>query len=77
MPRFFFHLYNDMVARDEEGKEFPSLRAAHENAIREARQLACASVLEGHLTLKHRIEIADESGQVLATVRFGDAVEVR
>jgi hypothetical protein len=76
MPRFFFNLYDDIASLDEEGKEFPSLQAAREWAFGVAREMACAEVLEGHLSLKHQIEIADENGKVLATVLFRDAIEL-
>ena len=76
MPRFFFHLYDDIVSIDPEGKELSSLEAAREQAFAEARAMACAEVPNGHLRLKHRIEIADETGKVLATVHFRDAVQV-
>ncbi len=76
MQQFFFHLYDDAVALDEEGKQLPGLDAARECAIAEARHIACAEVLEGHLNLKHRIEVADETGNVLAKVHFQDAVHV-
>jgi hypothetical protein len=76
MPYFFFHLYDDLIVPDPEGKELPSLQAARETALDNAREMACAEVLDGYLNLTHRIEIADESGKVLATVRFRDVVEV-
>jgi hypothetical protein len=28
MPRFFFHVHDDLVAQDEEGLELPDLEAA-------------------------------------------------
>lgn len=34
------------------------------------------SVKEGRIDFNHRIDIADESGAVLKTVRFADAVRV-
>jgi hypothetical protein len=76
VPHYFFHLYDDLIVLDQEGKELPSLQAARENALDNAREMACAEVLDGHLNLKHRIEIADESGKVLATVPFQDVVVV-
>jgi hypothetical protein len=38
--------------------------------------MACAEVLNGHLTLNHRIEVVDGGGELLWTVRFGDVVSV-
>ena len=77
MPRYFFDLYDDTVARDEEGQELPDAAAARRAAIMNARHIACAEVLEGHLNLKHRIEVRDEGGNLLATVRFEDALELQ
>jgi hypothetical protein len=75
VPRYF-HLYDDVMSIDEEGKELASLQSARERAIDDAREMACAEVLHGHLNLRHRIEIADENGRVLATVQFQDVINV-
>lgn len=77
MPRFYFHLFNDLDVRDEEGLELPDKAAAIEQAVKNARVMAAESVCEGHLVLNHRIEIMDANGSAVATVRFGDAVEVQ
>lgn len=77
MPRYFFDLYNDIDAEDEDGVEFPDLDAAEAHAIAEARHLASMCVKEGRLTLSHRIEILDQHRRLLKLVRFGDAVEVQ
>jgi hypothetical protein len=37
MPRYFFHLYNDVEARDEEGVEMPNIGAARMAALRDAQ----------------------------------------
>ena len=76
MPRFFFHLYDDIVSLDQEGTELPDGAAARAHGVRNARAIACAEVLEGHLGLKHRIEIVDEAGAVIDTVQFADVVRV-
>ena len=76
MPRFFFHVHDDMVALDDEGQELPSAEAAREQAVRCARQLACHEVLEGHLGLTHRIEVEDSEGGPVATVEFKDVVAI-
>jgi hypothetical protein len=76
MPRFYFHIYDDADVLDEEGLELPDVAAALYEATRSARALASTDVLEGRLRLHHRIDVADESGRVLDTVRFGDAVTV-
>ena len=76
MPRFFFHVYDDVSAWDEEGMELPGAEEALRVATRGARALACEQVAHGRLNLGHRIEIADEAGAVVAKVAFGDAVTV-
>ncbi len=76
MPRFFFNLHNDLDAPDPEGRELPDLAAARDAAIREARELAAETVMQGRLDLGHFIEVADAAGAPLFRVRFGEAVTV-
>jgi hypothetical protein len=76
VPIFFFDLYDDMTVIDDEGAELSGLEQAREHAIRNAAEMACTEVLDGHLRLKHRIEVRDESGVTIATVRFADVVKV-
>jgi hypothetical protein len=73
MPRFFFHVFNDEITIDEEGRELPDLAAARAWAVEDARSLVCESVRNGHLNLEHRIEIADETGAPRMTVTFREA----
>ena len=78
MPRYFFHIHNDRDTIDEEGIELPDGDAARERGQHEARNLAAESIkTEGHLVLDHRIEIVDEAGGKVATIRFEDAVAIR
>ncbi len=78
MQRYFFHIFNDTVTRDEEGIELGGDREAQERAFVEARVLAAESVREeGHLVLNHHIEVVAASGETIAVVKFGDAVEIR
>lgn len=76
MPRYFFHLHNDLETRDEEGLELPDLAAARQVAETEARAMAAQSVANGHLCLAHSIEVTDASGATVLVVRFGEAVEI-
>lgn len=77
MPRFFFHLRNDLSADDEEGLELPDLEAARARAAEFALDMSAASVLEQRkINLHHRIEVADENGDHVLTVEFGDVVTV-
>jgi hypothetical protein len=76
MLLYRFHVLNDIDAPDDEGAELPNLADAHLRAIDYARDLAAHAVRQGHLNLKHRIDIEDEAGEVLLSVSFGEAVEL-
>lgn len=76
MPRFFFHLIDDLVTRDEEGMELPNIAAAHAKAILSARGIAAAQVLEGNVSLHHRIEVEDAEGRTVLTLPFRAAFEI-
>jgi hypothetical protein len=39
--------------------------------------MAAESVREGRLVLDHRIEVTDESGTAIGTVRFRDVVAIQ
>jgi hypothetical protein len=77
VPRFYFHLHNDIDVPDEEGVELADLEAARAHAVRCARvTFAEMAKDEGRVVLHHRIDIEDERGAVLDTVHFRDAVKV-
>lgn len=76
MARYFFNLYDDLIIHDEDGAVFDSTDEAKAYAVRNARDVACGQVMQGYLALDHRIEITDHHGNVLATVRFDDAIRV-
>ena len=77
MPRYYFHLLNDIDAPDEDGVELPDLEAALKYARRNALFTAAESIKEhGHLVRSHRIDIEDAQGTVLGTVRFEDVIAI-
>ena len=77
MPRYYFHLLNDVDVPDEEGKELPDLEAAREQARFNVRFTAGETLKEeGRISLGHRIEIEDAGGTVLDTVYFGDVLQI-
>ena len=76
MPRYYFHLYNDINVRDEEGMVLPDVSLAVAEAIRSVRSLASAEIVQGRLRLSDRIEIADESGTIVSAVAFRDAITI-
>ncbi len=75
MPRFFFHIRGgEIECEDEEGLDLPDDGAAQKEAIRSARHLLAAAVLEGQLPLEESIVVADDGGGTITTVTFGEAV---
>lgn len=77
VPRYFFHLFNDETIIDREGTEVPNAAVALQSAARMAREMAAESVRDGHLTLDHRIEVADEAGERVGVVHFRDVVSIQ
>lgn len=77
MPRFYFHLRNHVSVDDTEGKELADARTALAQARRYATDMASVSIVEqGRINLRHRIEVADEAGETIAVVKFGDVVTI-
>ena len=74
MPRFFFHLFNSIDARDREGRELPDLAAATGEAVTDIQSIISGDAKDGRVDLRGRIEIAGADGATLKTVRFTDAV---
>ena len=77
MPRYFFHLYDDIITHDDEGVELPNEAAARLQALKGARDIISSQVRHGYLVRSHWIDVVDEQGQVVLQVTFGDAVEVK
>ncbi|MFL6760722.1 DUF6894 family protein [Sphingomonas sp.] len=77
MPRFYFHLINDIDVPDLEGVELPDIHAARAQAIEQARgMIGEMTKTEGRIVLHHRVDIEDEDGRVLDSVIFGDVITV-
>ena len=78
MARYYFHLLNDVDARDDEGKEFPDLSAARDYARRNIRFTAGEVLKEqGDLVLSHCIQIEDAERNVLDTLYFRDVLNIK
>jgi hypothetical protein len=77
MPLYFFNIFNDDVTLDDEGAELIDASAARAHAIKAARSLAADTVSKGHIVGHHRIEVEDADHQLVDTVRFDDAVDMR
>lgn len=76
MPHYLFSVHDDGETVASVGIELPHAGLALAEAVRGARALAADQVLEGRLNLSHRIEIADETGAVIANIVFRDAIAI-
>jgi hypothetical protein len=77
MPHYYLNLFNSADTIDREGRDFPDLSAAEEEAIRSARELMAEHLIAGSpIDLNHRIEVADADGKVLATIDFRELVTI-
>ena len=76
MPRYFMHLVNSTdVILDPDGLEMPA-DAVERAAMRAARDCMAGDVQNRQLDLGYRIDVQDEGGKVVHSLRFVDAVEV-
>jgi hypothetical protein len=76
VPRYFFHIFDDVVLMDDEGIELPDAEAARAEALAGAREMMCDQVRNGRLSLHHRIEVEDDRGQAVLTLPFDEAVRI-
>lgn len=78
MPKFYLHIHNDHGgAEDDEGLDAPSLAVAREEAVHGIRSLLAAEVINGSFNLAGRIDIKNPAGDVMLTVPFKEAVDVK
>ena len=78
MPRYYFHVREGAAGllSDPEGSHLPNLAAARREAIEGARQLISAAVLTGEpLGLAREMQVEDENGTTLLTLRFRDVID--
>jgi hypothetical protein len=78
MPRYYLHVCNaNGDALDDEGQEFEDLEAARAKGIESIRAFLSEELRSGLIDLNGSLRIADEAGDIVSTVAFADAVEVR
>ena len=77
MPLYFFDLHAGSHIRDEDGVVLESVAEVYACAIRMARELMAAQILEGELSLDHRIEVLDADRRPILTLPFRSAVNVQ
>jgi len=76
VPRYFMHLIDRTeVLLDPEGLEMPA-EAVKRAALTAARDCMCGDVRNGELDLRYRIDVHDESGDVVHRLPFSGAVDV-
>lgn len=76
MPIYFFHLRGGRVeADDDEGIVLSGIVAARAEAVRSARSILAAEILEGRLPLGERVVVVDEAGREVLDLPFAVAVE--
>lgn len=75
MPRYYFHIVTTAsVLRDDEGSVIEDLAQARTEAIKDARALMSAAVLNGRDISSRRIDICDET-TLLLSVAFSEVLE--
>jgi len=78
MAHYYLHISNGGgYSEDLEGQELPDLDAARASAIEGVRSLLSEEARQGQLDLSGRIDIADADGNLLLSVPFSDAVELK
>ena len=72
LPHYYLHLFNGEILRDEAGESFADEGAARTGAIRAISELIAEHIVAGEpVDLAHRIEVEDEQGEIVETIRFG------
>jgi hypothetical protein len=78
MPHFYLHICNGSgFTEDEQGSDFADVDAARDAAITGIRDLMAGELLNGEINLASFIEIEDEGRNLVRTVSFTEAVDVR
>ena len=78
MPRYYFHVCNGKgFTEDEAGQEFPDEAAARDAAVQGIRDLMAEELRRGQINVASFVEIEDADRQLVATVAFTEAVEMR
>jgi hypothetical protein len=76
MPRYFFHRRSaSNYVEDLEGEELANIDDARDEAVMAAREIMSEEVLNGIAPDGSQFEIADDSGIVLAIIKFQSALK--
>ena len=76
MPRYFMHLVDSSdTTLDPEGIELPP-DAIVGAALTQARDCMAGDVQSGRLDFRYRIDVHDESGELVHSLPFREALEI-
>ncbi len=77
MAAYFFHLHGGAdVLFDPDGRNLLDATSIESEALKEARALISAEVLEGRIDLSQRLEIEDGDHALVHRLAFADAIEI-
>lgn len=77
MALYYFDLHeHGSVIEDACGMDQPSMADALGEALRAAREIMCAELADGRLSLAAFIEVKDAARDTVLTVPFQDAVTI-
>lgn len=75
MPKYFLHLRErDELVRDVEGAKFDDLNAARDEARNAIRDIVAEHIASGQELRLQTVEICDDKGGHVATVRLAEAI---
>jgi len=75
---YYFHLRDGTdVLLDPDGRALPSLAAVAGAALLEARAIISAEAKGGRISLNQSIDVEDEAGQVVHSLPFAEAVQIK
>lgn len=78
MPRFYFNLCNGSeFTADDEGAELADAATARRKAVDGLRGVMAGDLLKGDLNTASFIEIEDERHELIETLSFAEAVQLR
>ncbi|HEV7436522.1 MAG TPA: hypothetical protein VGO22_16895 [Pseudorhizobium sp.] len=76
MPKYFLHLRErDALIRDLEGAELKDLDAARNEAVHAIRDIVAEHIATGEKLMLQTVEICDEEGKHIATVKVAAALQ--
>jgi hypothetical protein len=77
VPRYFMHLRDGTEELlDPEGAEYPDLKAMRKAVLVTARDLLTGDVRDGVLDFRFRIDAETETGEIVYTLHFEDALHI-